>query len=236
MTLSYPYSVEELVLDSVGNVEAEFACWFAFVIMNRRWFEVEHIIMKNPHAAYRYAKELLRTRWVEAEPYILKDASCACLYAQHVIKGRWPEAESIILKNDIIANMYAIIVMGERWLEAESIILKNVNCAEYYIRFFNEVGTYSKDVPVVIRAYAITDISNTVTNLQLLNILNVLRPPHTKELNERDIRDSRVFYEPTLKQRLIDGDFDKISIYDILNDKVPDFWNRLIGYQCNDFE
>lgn len=60
---------------------------------------VLHIILKDPHLAFLYAKHVIKDRWPEAEPYILKDATSSFWYAADVINGRWIKAEKIIRKD-----------------------------------------------------------------------------------------------------------------------------------------
>ena len=55
--------------------------------------------IKDPFAAYYYARKIIKGRWYQAELNIMKDPRYAYTYALHVIRGRWPEAEDIIRKN-----------------------------------------------------------------------------------------------------------------------------------------
>jgi len=59
----------------------------------------EPVIAKDPEYAYYYAYYILKRRWPEAEPYIMKDPKYAYLYAHLLVNGRWPEAERYIMKN-----------------------------------------------------------------------------------------------------------------------------------------
>ena len=59
----------------------------------KRWPEMEPLILKYPESACRYAIFVIKERWPEAEPVILQNNTFANLYAFHVVKGRWPELE-----------------------------------------------------------------------------------------------------------------------------------------------
>ena len=61
---------------------------------------IEHIIKKQPHASYHYARYVINGRFKEAEPFIMNNLYCAHYYALNVIKGRWVEAEPYIMKYD----------------------------------------------------------------------------------------------------------------------------------------
>lgn len=67
------------------------------------------IILKDPHFAYQYARDVVKGRWPEAEPYILKDAPASFWYAGDIIKGRWKRAEKLYEKTSITG---IIIVRG----------------------------------------------------------------------------------------------------------------------------
>jgi hypothetical protein len=84
---------------------------------------LEPILIKEPFAAVRYAKEVIKGRWPEAEPTILQDPPSSYYYALNVIKGRWPEAEPGILQKPVDAYLYALNVIKGRWPEAEPTIL-----------------------------------------------------------------------------------------------------------------
>ena len=65
-------------------------------ITNRILGEATDERLKDPQAAYHYAKDVLKRRWPEAESVIATDPKWAYEYAKHVIQGRWPEAEPVI--------------------------------------------------------------------------------------------------------------------------------------------
>lgn len=70
----------------------------------KRHPELEHIILKDPVAVYRYANNILKgttpdNRWPEGEHILLKDPYHAYLYARNVLNHPWKEAEPIIKKD-----------------------------------------------------------------------------------------------------------------------------------------
>lgn len=68
--------------------------------------ELRSLILANPEASYRYAKNVIRGRWKEGEPIILTSPQWACAYALYVMKGRWEAAEEIIFSDDYTEHLY----------------------------------------------------------------------------------------------------------------------------------
>ena len=87
--------------------------------------KLEPVIMKDPHLAYEYARNVLKRRWSGAEPSIMKHPGYACLYAKYVLKGPWPEFEPYIMKDPKMAYYYAKDILKRRWPEAEPYIKKD---------------------------------------------------------------------------------------------------------------
>lgn len=94
-------------------------------------------LIKDPKAAYVYAKDIIKGRFEEAEPYIAKDAESAFYYTRLVLNPlgieRWPEAEKYIIKEPAWATSYAACVLGRRWLEAEPRIMKDASIIPRYV-------------------------------------------------------------------------------------------------------
>ena len=58
--------------------------WYAFNILEKRWPEVEPVIIKSPRNAYCYALHVIKGRWPEAEPFIEKNKNAWSYYKQHL--------------------------------------------------------------------------------------------------------------------------------------------------------
>jgi hypothetical protein len=176
-----------------GDIDPEFACWFAKHYMKRRWFEIEPFIMTNSKQAF--------------------------IYASDVIEGRWPEAEEIIKQDLETVLYYTKDVIKERWLEMEPTILTvESGISERYCFYFPEARTHSKDIPVVMHNYAIMDIPNSITDQQLTDVFKIISPNlAVKGICESDIRIKRMLFEPTIRKRLKEKRFIEITLSSILN-------------------
>jgi hypothetical protein len=74
------------------------AYMYAHFTIKRPWPEAEHLISKEPRAAFRYAYHVLDCqRFLRGEPAIASDASHALQYARNILRGPWPEAEPTLL-------------------------------------------------------------------------------------------------------------------------------------------
>jgi len=88
------------IKDASASLHAPFWCtWYAVHVIQGRWREAEHIIMKNASDAYTYTRTVIKKRWIEAEPIIMKNAGYAYQYSCFAIKERWLEAEPFIAKD-----------------------------------------------------------------------------------------------------------------------------------------
>lgn len=100
-----------------------------------RFKDAEEYIMKDPHTAFLYARDVIKGRWEEAEPYIMTNPKWAYHYAYYILNGRWVEAEKYIMKEPYSAFSYAQNVLSKdtqwtkipdhkkgRWIEAEPYI------------------------------------------------------------------------------------------------------------------
>lgn len=67
---------------------------------------IEHIIKKQHHASYYYARYIINGRWSEAESCIMQKPVYALDYARFIIKGRWIEAEPYIMKDNYYWDEY----------------------------------------------------------------------------------------------------------------------------------
>jgi hypothetical protein len=93
---------------------------FAWRILNDRWPEAEHIIMRDPKSAARYALDVINyekpnppIRWKEAEDSIKQDPWGAYSYAHYILQRKWPEAEQYIKQDDTWWEMYNIVFNNE---------------------------------------------------------------------------------------------------------------------------
>lgn len=155
--------------------------------------ELEHIIMKDFEIMHWYAREVIKDRWPEAEPMIMKDPCWAHHYAQEIIKGRWPEAEQYIMKQQYWANRY--------------------------LRWCSEARTPTKDIPLVLGDYALTDVPNTITDDQVKKLIKLIAPNAINAIKQHNITFFRSYYEPQIKQNLVKDKLNLITTKQLLNDE-----------------
>ena len=68
--------------------------------------------IRDPSAAYWYARNVLKGRFPEGEAAIAKEPETAALYADKVVKGRWPEGEAAIATDPDCKSWYARSLRG----------------------------------------------------------------------------------------------------------------------------
>lgn len=166
--------------------------------------------LTDPWDAYKYAKQQ-KKRIPELEPIIMTDPVSACYYAYYVIKNMWPQAESVIMQDPVYMN--------------------------FYLQNFPKARKPSKDVPLVLGNYAIMDVPNTITDKQVEQLIKIIEP----SLKNTDLGltyEYRLFYEPTIKQNLADGDLIQVTTKQLINDTQlkHKFLDVIECYNDNDFE
>ena len=108
-------------------------------ITNRILGEATDERLKDPQAAYHYAKDVLNGRFPEGEAAIAKNTRWSYYYARDVIKGRWPRGEVAIAKDPqdaYYAYLYARDVLKGRFPGGEEAIAKDPIWAEKYLELF----------------------------------------------------------------------------------------------------
>lgn len=170
----------------------------------------------------------------ELEPIIIKDPESAYMYAKDIIKGKWPEAESTIMTRPAWAVIYAKNVIKGRWPEAEPCIMKSLRDANWYLRNNHELRNPSKDDPLILGSFAIMDVPNTITDKQVIKLINIIEPAVSSD----HIVNYRTFYEPLIKCVLKNRNTKKITTKQLLNDEnlKHDFLNNVNCSSYNDFE
>jgi hypothetical protein len=104
-------TVEELL----NRPEAPYwAYWYAHNVLETRWEEMEHLILRDPRLCYWYARSVIGARWKEAEDVIRQSPLFAYLYARYILRTRWKEAEDVIRKDEHLFKLYeTYILFGE---------------------------------------------------------------------------------------------------------------------------
>jgi hypothetical protein len=179
----------------------------------KRFPKLEPIILKDVGFSYYYAKNVIKGRWPEAEHLFKNDPYYASLYAKNIIKGRWPEAEPYILEDVSLALEYAKNVIKGRWPEAEPFIKRDYLTWNYYLTKFPEARNLSKNVPLVIGDYAFIGIPNTITDEQVLKIINILLPDAKTKINS--LGNMRIYDEERIIYNLSKGRLTRINIKDM---------------------
>lgn len=192
----------------------------------------------DPEKAYRYACDL-NERIPELEPLIMKHPVWACWYANDIIQGRWPEAEPVIMTAPMeVCKHYIKSIINGRWPEAEHIIMKNASFANWYLRNFPETRTPSKDIPLVLGYYAITDVPNTITDEQVDQLLKIIEP---KANILWAFNTDRMYFEPLIKEELTNNKLKKVTTKQLLDNKelrntFIKHLDRYMVYVNSDFE
>jgi predicted GIY-YIG superfamily endonuclease len=93
------------------------------------------VVLKNPHLAFKHARDVIGGRWPEAEIVIAQYAGWSYFYAEEVIKGRFNLAEEVISKDPEWACCYAMDVIQGRWPEVEETIAGSKYKSKYLERF-----------------------------------------------------------------------------------------------------
>lgn len=175
----------------------------------KRNYSLEQYIVTVPWMAYEYARDVINGVWPEAEQYIMLDPQYAYYYTLQLLKTRWPEAEPYIFTNEMYANCYL-----QDWPEAR---------------------TLSKDVPLAIGSFAITDVPNTITDEQLMKLIKILDPSTT--ISQETLVSFRKYFEPRIKELLHTNKLVKITTKQILNnEKIRTGFLKYINITDNDFE
>ena len=131
----------EKIEETIMNEYPQHIFNYALNVIQGRWPEAEHIIMKDPKYAYLYALEIINDRWIEAEQYIMEDPYFSYEYALNVIQGRWPEAEHVIMTDTNTALLYACEILEHKWIEAEEYMNgRDKENEAYYLDEFYEKG------------------------------------------------------------------------------------------------
>ena len=91
--------------------------------------------LKDPQAAYHYAKDVLNGRFPEGEAAIAKNTWIALYYATQSTKGRFPEGEAAIAMDPIASYKYATEVIKGRFPEGEDVIATSPGCAAYAVDY-----------------------------------------------------------------------------------------------------
>ena len=91
---------------------------------------LEDIIAQYANPAVFYAAEVLERRWPEVEPLMLQDPEDAVQYATFVIGGAWYEAEDII-STDASASIEYAYLIGKRFKKGEKTIINSKYLPQY---------------------------------------------------------------------------------------------------------
>lgn len=92
--------------------------------------QLEDIIALYPNPAVFYAAEVLERRWPEVEPMMLRTAEDAIQYATFVTNGFWHEAEDIISTDANASIQYAYLIKG-RFEKGEKTIINSEYLSQY---------------------------------------------------------------------------------------------------------
>ena len=92
--------------------------------------QLEDIVALYPNPAVFYAAEVLERRWPEVEPMMLKTADDALQYATFVINGFWHEGEDIISTDPQASIEYAYLIKG-RFIKGEKTIINSKYLPDY---------------------------------------------------------------------------------------------------------
>lgn len=99
---------------------------------NKRIFELEKIILRDPEWSYYYAQDIIKGPWEEGESIIINDCEFSYLYALNIIRGPWFEGEKSIIKDSEFSYLYARNVIKGQWLKGEDSISKNFEFSYWY--------------------------------------------------------------------------------------------------------
>jgi hypothetical protein len=91
---------------------------------------LEDIVAQYANPAVFYAAEVLERRWPEVEPMMLQDPEDAVQYATFVINGAWYEAEDII-STDASASIEYAYLIGKRFKKGEKTIINSKYLPQY---------------------------------------------------------------------------------------------------------
>ena len=112
----------------------------------------EDLLSKYPDSAYIYAYYGLgKKRFYKGEPTILRNPHFAFLYAKNIIEDRWLAAEPIIASNPEYALEYAR-TFRFRFKEGENVIIRNNEVLKRYLKHLNEINEekdFFKDHPLL---------------------------------------------------------------------------------------
>jgi hypothetical protein len=100
----------------------------------------EDLLSKYPDSAYIYAYYGLgRKRFYKGEPAILRSPHFAFLYAKNIIENRWLAAEPIIATSPEYALEYAL-TFRFRFKEGENAIIRNNEVLKKYLKHLREIN------------------------------------------------------------------------------------------------
>lgn len=103
-------------------------------------------IIKNPGAAYWYAKNTLKGRFIPGEDVISKSPIWSFHYAHKVLKGRFELGEEAISKSARMSYWYAGMVLKNRFPWGEEAISKKPRYArDYFKRFPKPIRATEED-------------------------------------------------------------------------------------------
>lgn len=219
---------------------------------NRRIPELEPIIMTDIYCVSQYAAFVIKGRWKEAEDYICSDQflmsnstnfqniSQVYKYTMRFIGDRWPNSEHLYHYYPEYAAFYSFNIIKERWIEMEPLILNDINACDLYLRKYPEVRTPSRDVPLVLNNVAFIDVSNVVTDEQVVNLFSLKLSVEdiVMPINAQNFQTFRIYDERLITQRLKQNTLISMSINDLKSQELRTFLQDKMHCStlCGDFE
>lgn len=103
--------------------------------------EYEDAILRDPHAAYYYASNVLHGAWPEAEPFIATSPAYSYFYALYARKERFPAGEPALLaaRTGVYPSSYAKDVIHGQWPEYEQVLSTSDDAGDCY-NYCREIG------------------------------------------------------------------------------------------------
>jgi len=110
--------------------------WYCLNVKGGRYRTLEHIILKSPEYAARYARQIIEGRWDDAEFIIYTDLFSSFYYARFVLNKRFELGEPKIMTAPYFAFWYSAEILKQRWEDAEPFIRQNELLWKDYCKLF----------------------------------------------------------------------------------------------------